>query len=300
MGRVGTGLTAATIPLVVALAFAQAGDVVPAVLACVLTALLVVATFSAYLPFLHRLPFIGAPRLIGGFTANGSPNLHVRIPKQPDHGEPAIYSILVQVGINNHSRADVEEALFNFCALAGHALQICDHRGEPVEKGSSMPSTDDDPPFDYWAMRGLTYSGRNGFLTYFRLRVLGPVTIPLILRVQSRDLYEEFVVRAKIEVTEIEGEATRPEQISDCIEEGERILDEAPGITSESELRQRVMAFDLRARMVVTALDRPDLLGRLDNALIDYTGRRAGSGYFEALALAFVRVLYDIRRLIAV
>ncbi|MBS1882338.1 MAG: hypothetical protein JSS97_05215 [Actinobacteria bacterium] len=51
--------------------------------------------------------------------------------------------------------------------------------------------------------------------------------------------------------------------------------------------------------MVVTAFDRPDLLGRLDNALIDYTGRRAGSGYFEALALAFVRVLNDIRRVIA-
>jgi hypothetical protein len=37
MGRVGTGLTAATIPLVVALAFAQADDVVPAILAGVVT-----------------------------------------------------------------------------------------------------------------------------------------------------------------------------------------------------------------------------------------------------------------------
>jgi hypothetical protein len=298
MGRVGTGLTSATIPLVVALAFAQAGDVIPAVLACVLTGALIVATFSAYLPVLHRLPFVGAPRLTGGFTVNGSPALNVRIPKQLVDSEPIAFSLLIQVGITNHSRADVDEALFNFCALAGHALRICDHRGEPVDRGNSMPSTNDEPAFDYWAIPGVTYSGRNAFLTYFRLRVQRPGSIPVILRVQSRDLYEELVVGGTIEVTEIEGDSTPSEAVSASIEEGEWILREAAGI-SDSDLRTRVAAFDFRARNVVAGLDRPDWVNRLDNALLDYSGRKVGKGYFEALTLAFVRVLYDIRRLIA-
>lgn len=270
MGRVGTGLTAATLPLVVALAFAQAGEVVPAVLAGVVTACLIIATFVFYLPGLHRLPFVGAPRLTAGFTANGSPDLQVRIPKQPDHGEAVTHSILVQVGINNHGRADVEQALLNFCALAGHALQICDHRGEPVDKGTPMPSTNEAPPFDYWAINPLTITGRNGYLAHFRLRVQHPGDIPLVLRIQSRDLYEELEVFGCIEVVELEGDPTPAENVSALIEEGERFLSEMPTMTSDEEVRDRAMAFDFEARSALNELDRPDLVRRLDNALLDH------------------------------
>src|SRR4051794_20604077 len=104
MGRVGTGLTAATLPLVIALAFAQADDVIPAVLFSVGAALVVVGTSAPYLRGIHRLPGVGAPRLTGGFTANGSPDLTVQIPR-PGEGElkNQPHSLLVRVGITSHS-----------------------------------------------------------------------------------------------------------------------------------------------------------------------------------------------------
>jgi hypothetical protein len=180
MGRVGTGLTAATLPLVIALAFAQSGEVALAVLFGALTALFILGTFAALLPGLHRLPGIGAPRLRIEISANGALDAVVRIPPQTEQGEASARSVLIRVGVRNDSRGDVAHALMNFCFPVGHGLRLCDHRGEPVEeaRGRPMPPTQEPEPFDYWALAGLRFTGRNSRLFHFRVRVDAPGNTP--------------------------------------------------------------------------------------------------------------------------
>jgi len=71
----------------------------------VLAALLTVATFSPFLPGLHRFPAVGAPRLSAGFTMNSLPGHHLKIPNARARGTAP--PISPDPGrITNHNRAD--------------------------------------------------------------------------------------------------------------------------------------------------------------------------------------------------
>lgn len=159
-----------------------------------------------------------------------------------------------------------------------------------------MPSTTDLPPFDYWAINHLRFSGRNGFLFYFRVRVEEPGPIPVKLRIQSRDLYQELVVDGTLDVSQLKDEPGPRDAISALIDEGEELLREAPTISSGDQLRRQTAAFVFSGRLVISELERPDLTKHFDHALVDYTGPRSGQAYYEALVLSKVRLLYDIRR----
>jgi hypothetical protein len=296
IARLAAGLTAATLPLVVGVAFAQSGEAAPAVAFFVLTALFVIATFAAFLPILHKLPGIGAPRLTATFTANGSPDLRITIPVRPEHGERARPSVLIRVGLTNHSRGDIAHALLNFCFPVGHGLQICDHRGDPLDRGKSMPPTQEDAPFDYWSIDDLRLTGRNSYLAHFRVRIDKPGEYPLILRLNSHDLYDELVERAVLRVEEsAAGDLPVRDALSALIDEGERITRIISSRQMATDVKSVAMTFVVEATSIVTDLNRPDFRQRLDEAAADYSEPKSGDDYFLALVTERVRVLYELR-----
>ena len=296
MGKIGTGLSAAALPLVICLAFASAGKVCLAVFFGILTVVLLVATFAALLPGLHKLPGVGAPRLTAGFSANGSPDAVIRIPRRRDAFEGSIRSILIRVGITSHSRADVESALLNFCVPVGLGLQICDHRGQSLDQGKLMPPTQEALPMDYWMIGDLTITGGNGHLFHFRIRIDGPGDYPLKLRLNSRDLYEELVVDGMLRVEEADDLSVR-DALSVLIDEGEEVLQRPPDSRSGTSLRVEAMAFTMKAIGTIAELDQPALDKRIADAILDHTGLKEGDDYYRALIATKVRVLYDIRDL---
>lgn len=297
MNRAGTGLTAATIPLVIALAFFQEGRLWLGIVFASITGLVVVGTFAGVLPVLHRLPVIGAPRLTFALSTNGSPDAVVGI--GPLWRNEETHSVLVQVDVRNHSRPDLAHTLLDFYAPAGQGLQRCDHRGERItlQEGRSRaePPTQGAEPMDNWHLGGLRLTGREERHFFFRLRVDQPGTYPLKLRIRSSELYRELVLERTLRVEEVADPPIR-DALGALIDRGEALRDRIPELCSGEEADRQAGDFVTESRAAVEQLRQPALLRRVDNAVLDYIGPKDESDdYVRALVVSTVRVLYDIR-----
>lgn len=297
MSRAGTGLTAATIPLVIALALFQGDHVFPGIIFASLTGLVVIGTFAGVLPVLHRIPVIGAPRLTISLSANGSSDAAIGIANsRNDERAP---SILIQVDVYNHSRADLAHTLLDFYVPAGHGLQRCDHWGESVslQEGRSRPEppTQWAEPMDNWHLGGLRLTGREGRTFYFRMRVEQPGAYQLKVRIRSSALYRELALDRVLQVNEVADLPMR-DALGVLIDKGEELRDRIPEQCAEEEARRQAVAFVIESRAAIEQLEQPAFLKRIDNAVLDYIGPKTGDGYFRALVISKVRVLYDIRR----
>ncbi len=156
--RLGTGISIASLALIAAVPAFQAGTNCLAYAFLGLFAGLLLLAAAPVLPGLHALPLVGAPRLTATFTVNGSAELAAGIGPDEEEGR----TLLVRVGVRNHSRADVAHALLNFCFPVGSGLRACDAWGEPDDRGRRMPPTQELRSFDYWAIDDLRLrDGRN-------------------------------------------------------------------------------------------------------------------------------------------
>jgi hypothetical protein len=292
VNRLGTGLTAATIPLVIALGLAQTNHICLAVVAFTLTALVILGTFANVLPLLHHLPSVGAPHLDALLYANGSADLKIQIAAPRHDRDRSEHSVLLRVGVKNPTRADVEHALVNFLVPVGLGLQICDHRGRPLDEGRLMPPTQESDAFDYWALGERRFTGRNSTLLHFKIWVTEPGEYALKLRLQSKDLYEELVVDGTLTVREVNGELPPRHVLGDLIDYGERLLQQNPiGSQYGTDVRDFVGA----GSAALAKMERPRLERRYNNARIEHQGDPVGSLYSQSLLRAKVAVLYDLR-----
>jgi hypothetical protein len=292
MSRVGTGLTAATLPLVIATAFAQAGKVVPAAVAGAVAGVIVLLTFAAYLPGLRRVPIVGAPRLEATFTANASPSLAVAIP-----GDREPHSVLIRAAIESKSRSDVEPALLNFAVPIGHGLRACDAWGEPNADGKRMPPTQEPESFDYWMVDDLRFTAKNTRLFHFRMKVREAGEYEIKLRIRSKDMYDELVVPGRIRVTVSDDLGLR-DRLGVVIDEGEALRDAHEDVFSagEDSMRQQAAVFLLRALDALRKDDAPQsLYDRLTNVDPNWNGPQTGNPFQRAQVAAWVRELYEIR-----
>jgi len=296
MSRAGTGLTAATIPLVIALAFFQEGHVCLGIVFSVITGSVVIGTFAGVLPVLHRIPVIGAPRLTVAISTNGSSDAVVGM--VASRSDERAQSVLIQVDVHNHSRADLAHTLLDFYAPAGQGLQRCDHRGEPIslQEGRSRPEppTQGVEPLDNWHLGGLRLTGREERHFYFRIRVDQPGGYRLKVRIRSSELYRESALDRVLQVKEVADLPVR-DALSVLIDKGEALRDRIPEQCSDKEARQQAGAFVFESRAAIERLGQPALLRRIDNAVLDYIGPNNGDGYLRAVVVSKVRVLYDIR-----
>lgn len=292
--RFAAGFTIAGFPLTAALLAVTAGNyclAAPLVLAFVVVLLLTVAP---RLPLLHRLPGVGAPRLAAKFTANGFPDL--RVVGLPDPLDPV--SVLVRVQVYNPARVDVEHAMLNFAFPYGHGLRACDSWGEPDHRGMKMPPTQETPSFDYWAMDDLRFSGRNTRLFNFRVRLKDPGAYTIKLRIQSKDLFEEFIASEDLHMERSSPLSLR-DQLGALIDKGERLRGQVPDVFSGDALRVETAALILAATILLGNSDHPELRDRLDTDL-DYSGEETGDDYYRVLIAARVQALYEVRDYLAV
>lgn len=296
MSRAGTGLTAATIPLVISLALFQESHVCLGIVFGSITGLVVIGTFAGVLPVMHRIPVIGAPRLSVALLANGSPDAVIGISASPGDGQA--HSVLIQVDVRNHSRPDLAHTLLDFYAPAGQGLQRCDHRGEPVslQEGRSRPEppTLGLEPMDNWHLGGLRLTGREERHFFFRMRADQPGGYRLKLRIRSSELYRELAFDCVLQVKELADLSTR-DALSAVIDRGEALRDQIPEQCSGEAARQKACAFVTEARAAVERGGQPTFLRRLDTAVLDYMGPKDGDEYLRALVTSKIRVLYDIR-----
>jgi hypothetical protein len=296
MSRAGTGLTAATIPLVIALSFFQEGSIGPGIVFAALTGLIVIGTFAGVLPVLNRIPVVGAPRLTIGLSTNGSPDAVIGIAASRN-GERA-QSVLMRVDVHNHSRADLAHTLLDFYAPAGQGLQPCDHRGEPIslQEGRSRPEppTQGPEPMDNWHRGGLRLTGREGRHFYFRMRVDHPGDYRLKVRIRSSELYRELALDCILQVNEVIDLPMR-DALSILIDKGETLRDQIPEQCKGKEARLQAGAFVMESRAAIAQLGQPAFLRRIDNAVLDYIGPKSGDDYLRALVISKIRVLYDVR-----
>src|SRR5689334_8063486 len=133
MNRLASGLTAATIPLVIGLALAQSNEACLAVVFFVLAGIFTVVTIAPWLPLLNEVPVIGAPTVEMTIRANGSAEVDqsakpgeiiIRVPKSDKDFEPLW--ITVELGIKNPTTIDVHGAMLNFGCSARLNMQFCD------------------------------------------------------------------------------------------------------------------------------------------------------------------------------
>ncbi len=75
--------------------------------------------------------------------------------------------------------------------------------------------------YDYWSIKDWRFTGKDGHLLYFRLRVREPGTYPIFVTIGSRSLYEELTEWAEIRVVEREWEELDlRDQLSVLIDKG--------------------------------------------------------------------------------
>ncbi len=257
-------------------------------------ALVAVGTLAAYLPVLHKLPVVGAPRLSARLFANSAPDLKVTIPTPSSTGFGPQPSVLIRVNVKNDRRADVTYAMLNMCVPIGHGLRVCDGYGEPIDEGKRMPPTQEVNPFDYWSIDGLRFTGRNAKLFHFRIRVAELGEYPLKLRIQSNDFYEELVLDGTLVVSQANGDLSPRDLLSRLIDEGETAFRSGSNTFQAKSYEQAAANFVTDAILNVQR-HFPEMVGRFDVAEQDYAGPSTGDDYYRALITSYVRTLYDIR-----
>lgn len=297
--RLAAGFTIAGFPLTASLLAITAGNFILAAVLGLAFVLAAVLTIAPRLPHLHKLPLVGAPRLTAGFKANGSVELHGPQERpQVTLAAPADQfplSILVQVGITNHSDQDVTHALVNVGAPVGQSLAICDGWGRPRDLGQPMLPTH--AGYDYWSIKDWRFTGRDGHLLYFRLSVREPGTYPIFATISSRSLYEELTEWAEIRVVEQEWEALElRDQIGALIDKGELIGGQMAAVYTGDRLRTIYAAWYLEA---LNAMPEGDPLWQsLEEAKANWPGPKSGNDFYVAESTAKLKRLYEIRDLL--
>ena len=131
--RMQAGLTAASLPFVAGLAFVESNSVAAAV-AFSVAAVVALLTFAPQLPFLHRLPRIGSPRITARFIRVERNELVEGFPF-PMNGA------YLQIEPKVSSR--IEDAVLGFFAPEGVSIENIDLGGTPTSKGRLLLPTDD-------------------------------------------------------------------------------------------------------------------------------------------------------------
>jgi hypothetical protein len=237
-------------------------------------------TVAPWIPALHRVPVIGAPRISGELRVDGQEQLVVRL------GEVRPRSALLEVGVEVLDRADVEQASINLLIPPGLQGERCDHRGRPQDEGTWMPRSPERLGrfkwIEYWAVGGLTFT-RDTTLKWFRLKFSQPGEYPVRLKVNSSQLYREFVKEWVIKVIEPD-ELGQHDRAGELIDEGEALKLRLERGTSvfESEDTLRVA---LTGWLMNVKLELPDL---------DDPGEAAPSD-FQLLTETYLDALYELR-----
>jgi hypothetical protein len=235
------------------------------------------------------------PRLAAGIEANDSPSLRIRIPRPPMECSEVGHSVLLEVGVVNHSHATIERGRLELSFRTGHGLQLCDSCGGPLDEGKLVSPAVDEPSFDRWAIDGARFAGGGSRLN-FHVRIDEPGAYPLRLRIGSPELPAELALDRTLYVGRAEGDRTPEESVSALIDQGEAIAGPPPDVLAGSELHREAGAFVLSSVVAVLDLERPELRRQLDEAPVDHRGPKAGDDYLRALVRSRVRALYDIRR----
>jgi hypothetical protein len=290
--RIATGMTMASFCLAIAVGLLAAGYAVEGWATAALTGLGVIGTFAPWIPGLRKLPVIGAKTPVtAAFHVNGSIALRVRFP--PDD---RTRSVQLQVGIM--SSRPLDGALINLSMPAGLYPAKTDHNGREEDDGRWMPPgygviDGESRWFDYWAhVRDLP---KGATLVWFGLRFSEAGDYPVMLTIDSGDMWEEFSTTATISVVE-SPDMTPVDCISDVISESEALrarLEADDGDGGDME-RREVAAMSLGAGQAVPAnYPEGDALLRVEPR---YSGPRIGRPWHLALLNRNVEALYEIRR----
>lgn len=201
-------------------------------------------------------------------------------------------SILVQIGITNHSDQDITHALVNFGAPIGQGLTICDGWGRA--RGLGQPMLPTQAGYDYWSIKDWRFTGKDGHLLYFRLRVRKPGTYPIFATIGSRSLHRELTEWAEIHVVEqVWEELGLRNQLSVLIDKGELIEDQIPTVHTGAEARRAFLEWYMEA---LTALQEDEPLRKsFEETRAGWPGPETGDGYYAAELAAKLKRLYEIR-----
>ncbi|HWW66464.1 MAG TPA: hypothetical protein VNY83_00640 [Solirubrobacterales bacterium] len=252
--------------------------------------LAILGAFANRLPWLHRLPGIGDPRLSATLSVDGRSNLTVRVPR----GEAR--HALIHVGIKNASRLDVQPAHVNFLMTERIKRYKCNHNGVPSTEGFWMRPTlerigsDDQSPYkDYWAI-SRSFAGDASTVWWFKVRFRRPDSYRFLLKINSASLYEEFVQRFEVTVEELTGEPGPVERLDGVIDQGEEVLEGADD--GRGHLLGKYTAFITAAESAIPEQFR----GLYEDADGDWHDAPTGSDYFVSQVQAKIAVLCEIRR----
>jgi len=254
-----------------------------------------VAAFANRIPVLHRLPLVGAPRLLVFPSVDGRSDLTVRIPESgPRH-------VLLCIGIRNDSGQDVQPAHVNFLMSEGIRRWKCDHHGRPEDDGRWMRPTserigDGDPDTykDYWAITR-SFPAGNSVVLWFRLRISRPGRYRFRFKVNSPVLHKELKHDFGIVVEPLEGEEGVVEKLDALIDRGDELVAALDDVYRDDEYEHAVITFIFEGRMAIPA----SYHETYDDTRGDWTGKEIGREYLRGEARAKLALLYEIRRRVA-
>jgi hypothetical protein len=294
--RLAAGFTVAGFPLTAALLAISAGNFGLAIPLGALFVIAAVLTFAPKLPVVHVVPVVGAPKITARFKANGSVEFHDREDRPrvrlalPEDAFPG--SVLVQIGVTNHSDQDVAHALMNFGAPVRMGLQACDAWGHPRDVGQQMPPTHEG--YDYWALDDYRLTGGDGRLIFFRFRASGPGIFPVYISISSRGLYRELTQWSEIEiVARPRSEISLRDLIGPQIDRGELLARQIPDRFTGDPARLEYLAWFLETFNVLS--DEERLRDEFQATKADWPGEQIGDEFYLAELRTKVKHLYDLR-----
>jgi len=238
----------------------------------------------------------GAPKITAGFKANGSVEFHGAEDRPrvllavPEDAFPC--SVLVQIGIKNHSDQEVAHALMNFGAPVRMGLQACDPWGNQRDVGQQMPPTHDG--YDYWAIDDYRLTGGDGRLIFFRFRASGPGVFPVYVSINSRDLYRELTQWSEIEiVARPRSEVGLRDLIGPLIDRGELLARQIPDRYTGDPARCEYVAWFGEVINVLSGEER--LRNDFQATKADWPGEQIGDEFHLAELRSKLKHLYDLR-----
>jgi hypothetical protein len=312
MGRTGTGATIATLPLTGA-AIAAASDNPCLMWALIgVSAVVIVATVANRLPWLHRLPLIGAPRPKVTFKVNGSTRLVVRLKRADPEARGPLRTRLnpasgprvaqIEVGVTNPSSFErIDRALINFFLPVSLQRRATDASGNTtIREGVWAPPTlgrigSHEGALDYWSEDHVDYPAGGGTVMYFEATFTREGVYPIRMRISAPALYEkDYDTDALIRVEVADDGPV--EKATDLIAQGVTIRDELDQMDDRA-LRVALMDFSVAARMLAHA-EYPAGMPLLA-ATPAYEGPRIGPDYYATLLRDDIAALYVIRTRLA-
>jgi hypothetical protein len=282
-----------------------------------LTVAILLATIGNRLPILHAWPVMGAPNVSAALKLDGRSDLRVGVRRHqpipvPENlkdvvGEggpaPEPRNARLEVGIAHTKRGSIRDAAVTLMLPEGIRHAETDPYGHQTENGKWMPPTgeslrtdDDGNPVwsDYWVWRGDLPSG--SLLFYFTLTVSAFGDVPVRIKVEAPELYEEFKSDHMLRLTEIKrDEEPHVDRLAYAIQDAEDARDtlQRPDATTD---RVSVVYYSL---LEALPDDREDLAQVIRGRPVIFKGPEAGPAYEVALIDTKLRAAYDVRRRLA-